>query len=304
MNGLKKQQKKYLNFSMKKIRLAGVPEHFNLPWHLAYEEGLFEQVEVDLEFTDYPGGTGAMSKALLENETDLALLLTEGAVKFIAENPSYKIIKFYVNSPLLWGVHVPKKSKATNPEDLKGLPFAISRYGSGSHLMAYVYAQNKGLDVTSLGFEVIKNLAGLRESYEQGLDALFLWEKFTTKPFVEAGEMNRLDVCPTPWPCFVMVAHEEYLKENKETISDVVDAINLVVENFKNREGIEQEIAERYDLKLEDVKEWIKDTEWNSSLVIETNVLESVVDKLFELSLLKKKIPVSQLVSAITELKS
>lgn len=287
---------------MKKIRLAGVPEHFNLPWHLAYEEGLFEQIEVDLEFTDFPGGTGAMSKALLDNETDMALLLTEGAVKFISENPSYKIVKFYVDSPLLWGVHIPKNSKVTATDDLKGLPFAISRYGSGSHLMAYVYAQNKGLETTKLEFELIKNLDGLRDSYKNGLDALFLWEKFTTKPFVEAGEMSRLEVCPTPWPCFVLVAHKNYIEENKEILSDVVDAINLVTENFKSRDGIEEEIAARYQLKLEDVKEWLKDTEWNDSLSVEAKVLDSVVDKLVALSLLKNKVSAESLVSSLTEL--
>lgn len=59
-----------------KMRVAGVPEHFNTPWHLAKEKGLFSAAGVDLEWTDYPGGTGAMTKALNENETDLALLLT------------------------------------------------------------------------------------------------------------------------------------------------------------------------------------------------------------------------------------
>ena len=77
---------------MKKITLAGVPEHFNLPWHLAYEEGVFEDVGIDLDFVDHPGGTGAMSQALKNGEVDLALLLTEGAVKFIAENPSFKMV--------------------------------------------------------------------------------------------------------------------------------------------------------------------------------------------------------------------
>ena len=28
---------------MKTIRIGGVPEHFNLPWHLAMEEGNFEK---------------------------------------------------------------------------------------------------------------------------------------------------------------------------------------------------------------------------------------------------------------------
>ncbi len=42
------------------IRVGGVPEHFNLPWHLAKETGLFAKHNVDVQWTDVPNGTGAM----------------------------------------------------------------------------------------------------------------------------------------------------------------------------------------------------------------------------------------------------
>lgn len=287
---------------MKEIRMAGVPEHFNLPWHLAYEEGVFEDLGIDLEFTDYPGGTGAMSQGLLDGEVDLALLLTEGAVKFISENPSYKIIKVYVDSPLLWGVHVPQESVVKDANDLKSLPFAISRYGSGSHLMAYVYAQNKGLFTKDLEFATIKNLDGLRAGYKDGLDGLFLWEKFTTKPYVDNGEMRRVDVCPTPWPCFVMVAHEDFIEENKDEMSNLLDAINMVLDDFKDRPDIVEEIADRYGLESKDVAEWISDTSWDASLQVKSSMLKNVVATLKKLEILKKDVQPSNLVSQLTEL--
>ena len=45
---------------MKNIKIGGVPEHFNLPWHLALEEGLFEKADVSVEWIEFPEGTGAM----------------------------------------------------------------------------------------------------------------------------------------------------------------------------------------------------------------------------------------------------
>ena len=45
---------------MKIIKIAGVPEHFNLPWHLAIENNEFESQNIDLEWTDVPEGTGKM----------------------------------------------------------------------------------------------------------------------------------------------------------------------------------------------------------------------------------------------------
>ena len=70
---------------MIKLRIGGVPEHFNLPWHLALEARRFESLGIEVAWRDYPGGSGAMAKALRDGELDAALLLTEGAVAAVAD---------------------------------------------------------------------------------------------------------------------------------------------------------------------------------------------------------------------------
>ena len=62
---------------MRIVRIAGVPEHFNLPWHMAIEEGAFEDRGIDLEWTEVPEGTGKMCQLLENQETDLAIILTK-----------------------------------------------------------------------------------------------------------------------------------------------------------------------------------------------------------------------------------
>jgi hypothetical protein len=125
--------------SMKKlVRVGGVPEHFNLAWHLAYENGLFSKEGIDIQWQDVPGGTGAMCKALRDGDLDIAITLTEGIVADImAGNPS-RIIQFYVNSPLRWGIYTGINSGITSLDQINGKKYAISRYRSGSHLMAFV----------------------------------------------------------------------------------------------------------------------------------------------------------------------
>jgi ABC-type nitrate/sulfonate/bicarbonate transport system substrate-binding protein len=278
------------------INLGGVPEHFNYPWHLADEEAVFDEIDLELNFIDFPGGTGAMMQALLAKEIDLALLLTEGAIKFISENSSYKIIKVYVKSPLIWGVY----QAFTSASEASTLPFAISRYGSGSHLMAYVHAQNKGWNIDQLNFEVIDNLNGLRKAYREGLDALFLWEKTTSQPFVDSKELKLIDTCPTPWPCFVLVGHEDYINKEAEDLETFLDAINMCLDNFKDRPELIEEIADAYELKLEEVEEWISKTEWDSSLDVSKEMLSKVIATLNQLGVLKNKITPQQLLSSIT----
>src|SRR6185503_12780182 len=66
------------------LRIGGVPEHFNLPWHLALDEGAARAAGVDVQWQDFPDGSGAMAHALREQRLDAAMLLTEGAVAGIA----------------------------------------------------------------------------------------------------------------------------------------------------------------------------------------------------------------------------
>ena len=66
---------------MKTVRVGGVPEHFNYPWHYAINKGLFAKAGFDVKWSDVTGGSGEMCRMLEENQTDVALVLTEGIVK-------------------------------------------------------------------------------------------------------------------------------------------------------------------------------------------------------------------------------
>ena len=52
---------------------------------------------------------------------------------------------------------------------------------------------------------------------------------------------------------------------------------------------LQQQQAERYDQKLEDVQEWLTLTEW-SQKVIEEKTINTIQDKLFSLDIIKKKV--------------
>ena len=50
------------------IRIGGVPEHFNLPWH----DVIADARDYASTWRDYPGGSGAMIDALASDELDVA----------------------------------------------------------------------------------------------------------------------------------------------------------------------------------------------------------------------------------------
>lgn len=279
---------------MKKVKIIGVPEHFNLPWHLAIEEGAFEERGIDLQWTDIPEGTGRMCQMLENGETDLTIILTEGLVKSITEGNPAKIVQEYIASPLLWGMHVGAKSEYRSIPELKTTKAAISRFGSGSHLMAYVNAQNEGWNTQKLQFEVINNLDGAVEALTQGTADYFMWEHFTTKPLVDNGTFRRLGDCPTPWPCFVIAATDKFLKENSSVLKHILEVINLYTAEFKKIPSIDRTLANRYEQQLEDIQEWLSLTRWSQSQ-IKSQTIDKVQDTLFDLKLIKEKLPLIEI---------
>ena len=199
------------------LRVGGVPEHFNTPWHTAAKVGLFAAQGIDLRWSDFPGGTGAMAAALRDGELDVAILLTEGMVADIHKGNPARLIGTYVASPLTWGIHVSASSPLTDTASLYSQPapprFAVSRMTSGSHLMAFVDARRRAGDAAAaaLRFEIVGTLEGARVGLREGTADAFMWEKFTTKPLVDSGEWRRIGECVTEWPCFSLAATPQAL---------------------------------------------------------------------------------------------
>ncbi len=283
---------------MTTLKIAGVPEHFNLPWHLCLEHGEFAVANIDLQWTDVPEGTGRLCQMLRSGETDIAVILTEGMVKdIVGGNPS-KIVQVYVDSPLLWGIHVAANSKFKTISDLQDAKVAISRIGSGSQLMAYVNAEQNGWKTADLQFEIVNTIDGAVESLTAGKSDYFMWEHFMTKPLVDQGIFRRLGDCPTPWPCFVIAVRDEVLENHASTIADLLAIINKKTQAFKEISNIDKLLASRYNLEIADIQEWLSLTHWSQNQLQE-EVLNKVQNQLLNLALINKKGTFAEIVKTI-----
>jgi ABC-type nitrate/sulfonate/bicarbonate transport system substrate-binding protein len=284
---------------MKTVKIGGVPEHFNLAWYLTLKEGAYKKEGVNLRWYDYYGGSGAMCHALESGEIDIAVILTEGIIKGIIDGNPSKIVQTFVQSPLIWGIHVASSSQYQSVNQLKGKRAAISRYGSGSHLMAYINAKNNNWNLEKdLKFEVIDNLEGAISGLTQDEADYFLWEKFTTKPIVDNGIFNRIGTCPTPWPCFVIAVSDNFLENSKKELKTILRIINKATGEFKDLLNIDKIIAERYDQKLEDVQEWLSLTEWSQS-AIDSGDVKQIQKQLFDLNIISKIVDYDNLVAKV-----
>ena len=287
---------------MTKLKIGGVPEHFNMPWHLAIENNEFKDEGIDLVWKDFHGGTGAMCKAMREKEIDISIILTEGIIKDIINGNKSKIVQTYINSPLIWGIHVGAASDYQTVADLENKKSAISRIGSGSQLLAIVNAKKRGWDTTNLDFEIVGSLLGGVDALTNGTADYFMWEHFTTKPLVDNGTFRRIGDCPTPWPCFVIAVRDEVLENNYEEVKKVLSIINNKVKTLSTLAKKKRYIdlfSMRYNLEKEDIKDWLTITDWNQGKPISRTLIKSIQNKLVDFNVIETTVDVDQLTKKI-----
>jgi sulfonate transport system substrate-binding protein len=246
-----------------RIRSGAVPEHFFFPWKLWLESEKPAENSLEWIWEEFPAGSGAMLQALNEDKIDLAFLLTESALLAKSKGADIEILCPFVNSPLPWGIFKGASNPITKVEE--GENIAISRFQSGSHLMAMLEAGQRGKEINPEHWKLVENLEGARLALTTGKADLFFWEKWTTKPLVDAGEFKMLTVFPSPWPAFVLCASRKTITspETKNKVLSDVKAVCRLAQSLKQN-PIETAalISERYQQKKADVLEWLDFVEW------------------------------------------
>lgn len=263
-----------------RIRIAGVPEPYNLPWRLGIERRAFLRAGIDLQWTDVGEGTGRMCRMLASGETDLAVLVTEGAVRDIANGGEERIIGTWVESPLTWGVHVPGNSSVRSVDDLRDMPYLVSRMNSGSHVMGTLHAQRQGRATTSADFEVVNDLNGALARMADGLPCAFLWDTFVTAKHVANGAMRVVDEYRPDWPAFVVVARHEVVEQHPKAIATVMKIARDQASGFAVGKNAAQLVADRYGADALQAAAWLQRVSWSRDGVLSEDAVAKVAKAL------------------------
>jgi len=282
------------NHKMKKIKIIGVPEHFNYPWIKLIESQPFQAENFTLEWISEPKGSGAMNEALRKGEADLAIVLTESFIRDKTTGNPGQIIGYHVKSPLTWGIHTSPKNSSDNLSSLleasNELKILVSRFGSGSHLMSYLLAEQENIKIDQSSFLVINDLEGAKNSISNVENGIFLWEKYTTKPLVNQGYFNYLGEINTPWPCFVIVAHKNIIKENPEIVEKIRNEVYSFSKRITNDPEIDKKISEYYNISQLEIISWLSRTNWATDALIKERDLRLTLDILKKLDLIDEMI--------------
>lgn len=279
------------------IRVGGVPEHFNLPWQRAAERDIFSSVNIDLSWTMYAGGTGAMTEALKNNSLDIGILLTEGFMAAACAGLRARIAKVYIDTPLVWGIYTAADSGFDFAHDIQRAPIAISRFGSGSHLMSMIHARERSLSLTAKDFSTVHSLHGAVQSLTAHETSFFYWEKFMTRPHVKSGELKQVGEFSAPWSSFLLVVSEDSLRTKRDAILRLLKLMNLECIAFKQDNHSAIALSKRFDMTLPEARKWLADTQWNYDFSVERSSLQNAQRALNTIDLCDETLNIEELVA-------
>jgi ABC-type nitrate/sulfonate/bicarbonate transport system substrate-binding protein len=255
---------------------------------------------IEAKWQDFSEGSGAMAAALRENRLDLAMLLTEGAIAGAASAADgFKIVSLYTESPLIWGIHVPAQAELRSVNDIRGKRYAISRRGSGSHLVSFVHAREQGWPTDNLDFVVVRDMQGAIDAFAAGGADVFFWEKFMTKPAVDSGRFRRVAEFAAPWPAFVVCASNAALAQYGAAMTGLLQSVCKFATDLAARGDAAGLIARRYRLQPEDARAWLSVTRWASRPGIGAGQLARAVEALRDLGLVDRSAQASALIEPL-----
>lgn len=290
--------------SASRVRIAGVPEHYNAPF-LIYPE-MFREAGVELDFQQMAGGTGAMVSALRSGSVDMAVALTEGLVADIALKGSndYLIVSPYVSIPLRWGIWVRPDSALQSADDLRGSVFGISRLGSGSHLMAAVLYSNAGWDPASLRLSApCGSLDGLVTSLTAAESDAFLWSYSMTKPLADAGRVRHLGDLYTPWPCFMIAVRRDFLETRRALVQTVLRVVKQAAARFLAGGSASVDwVCATYGIARGDAEDWFATLGFATKNHVSDEVLGLTIRTLRSAAVITSKPERGDLVAELAEL--
>ena len=284
--------------SQSPIRIGYVPEHYLLPLHLS-------KFPFPVELEPFPSGTGHMIMALRSNEIDLAIGLTEGWVAGLLNKQGrrlrgYKIVGSWVDNPLRWAIVTGR-----NRPDIKSVidlqkhrRVGVSRLGSGSHVMAFVLAQQQGwlnaeksggqkaLEIVPLGpfADLRDGVTGIKG--QKATVDFFMWEHFTTKPYFhgEKAPLEKISEIYTPWPSWHIAASTSRFPDpiNDKNLKQIFQSLDLGIQSFNADTGPGLRMLGTGELGChyteDDAREWLKAARFTSSTRgVEGHVMDHVV---------------------------
>lgn len=207
------------------MSIAVVPTMADLPTYVAYEEGFFEDVGLDV--TLYKSSSGKMSlDKIIDKTVDIGFSSQTPVMYKSFTNDSFKIIASNYTSAETVGILVRKSAEIKEAIDIQGKRIGLL-LGSSSDFHLDTYLNYHGIDpsaveLVNLGAEEVK------EAMRHGeIDVMFSWEPHLYEIELEMGEdVIRLSNDNLNTMVWLGLTSDEFIENKPEAIEKFLAAID------------------------------------------------------------------------------
>ncbi|MHB1200988.1 MAG: ABC transporter substrate-binding protein [Polaromonas sp.] len=220
-----------------KIALAvgGKAAFYYLPLTISEQLGYFKAEGLDLEISDFAGGSRAL-QAVLGGSADVVSGAYEHTINLQSKNQFLQAFVLQGRAPqIALGVSTRNMPSYKSVADLKGKKIGVSAPGSSTNMMANLVLSRGGLKASDVSFIGVGTAAGAITALRSGqIDAIsntdpvmtMLEQKGDVKIISDTRTLKgTLNVFGGPMPAACLYAPVEFIQKNPNTCQALANAI-------------------------------------------------------------------------------
>lgn len=196
---------------------------------LAYEAKLYEKHGLNVKMQQFKSGTDLI-KAMVGKQVDAGVLGFTNAVSWASKGAGVKVV-----GGAQLGFHsvlVKDGSSIANVADLKGKKLASQGQGSTADIVLNgVVLKEAGLTGKDVQMVYVDPGQAIQSLASGAVDAAFVFEPYDSIATHTLGAKQIYEIGKVwPFPCMVVITTDDNLKNNRETVNQLLDAQKEAIE--------------------------------------------------------------------------
>ncbi len=217
------------------IAVGGKASLYYLPLTIAEQLGYFKEQGLDVEFSDFAGGAGAL-QAVVGGAAEVVSGAYEHTINLQSKGQFFQAFVLQGRAPAIaLGVSTRTMAGYKTLADLKGKKIGVSAPGSSTNMMVNLLLSRAGLKAQDVNFIGVGTAASALTAMRSGqIDAISNFDPVMTM-LEQKGDVRiisdtrtlkgTLEVFGGPMPAASLYAPTEFLQKNPNTVQALADAI-------------------------------------------------------------------------------
>ena len=219
------------------VKIGYLPSDHDAALFVADQQGLYKDKNISYELVQFNNG-GDLMTAMASGDVDVGYVGISPVLSSAAAGVPVKVISAAQTEGS--GIVVTSESGISDANDLSGKTIATPGEASIQHVLLASYLKQHGMSLDDINESAMKV-----PSINDALKTNNIPGAITFQPYVSIAENNdnieeladSADISPGH-PCCVVVASEDFIKNNENTTKEIVaiheEATNFINENIKN----------------------------------------------------------------------